>query len=439
MIFSFFLLPLALCSSALAQRVLLRAPHDDRRPGALVELHNVILKARADRDYLLPLRPRMNIDAKNVLARASTPDSLVASAKRTLLGARQTCPAGSGYCSTSGRCCPDDGTGKCCDDGSCTSGLQQCCIGGGACDKGLQCCTNGCAPEGAQCCADGDYHCESGFQCCGGGKCAPSDGECCADGSVCDSGLKCVIYDGQQTCCKDLSCAEYSSSSSGGPGGSGGSGHSSLTYTYTSIDFSTYSLPSVTLPSYTPISLPPVTTPTFSFESIPGASFAPPPIVALSAASDILSISAPSLNATEYSYYYTTWTWYFWYYYIASSTIVSTISFTTSTHITTTLPLTCYATASADADSTFSSIERAATLPSSVTATDFNAFVATASNSGAEQSASITIPTRLPSLAATTRSSGQVSGAGKVQGLLGGLGSVIVSVMIVIVVGDVLF
>lgn len=432
MILSFFLLPLALCSLAPAPKVLPRAPQNGARPAALAKLHNVIMKARADHDYLLPLRPRMNIDAQHVRPRASTPESSAASVKRTLLGIRQTCSAGYGYCSDSGRCCPDDGSGACCDDGTCTSGAQSCCTGGGACDEGLQCCTNGCAPEDAECCADGDYHCESGFQCCGGGICAPIDGECCADGSVCDSGLLCVIYDGQQTCCEDLSCAEYSSSSSGG---SGSSDYSSLTYTYTSFDFSKYSLPSITVPSYTPISPPPVTTPTFSLESLPDAGFTPPPFVALSTVSDLLSVGAPPSSATDYSYYYTTWTWYYWYYYIASSTVVRTVSFTTSTHITTIVPLTYYATASAEADSIFSSARNAVTLPSSVTATDFKAFVATASNSGAEPTPSTTVPSvtiSRPSLTSFTSGSG-ASKPGWVKALGGEMGSLTIVAVIMMV------
>ena len=401
MIFAFLLFPLTLCLLVQAQNVLPRAPHNSVRSAALAELHNVILKGRADHEPAVHLRPRLHIDAKRIRPRAATSNSSPATVKRTFLGARQSCPAGSDYCSESGRCCPNDGTGKCCDDGTCISGSQECCLDGGACDEGLQCCINGCAPQGAQCCSDGDYHCDPGYQCCGNGKCAPDDGECCADGSVCDSGLLCVIYDGEQACCEDLSCSDYSVG--GGTGGSDDDTSLTDTYTYSrtysSIDFHTYSLPSITLPSYTPLpSLPSFTIPTFSPLSLPDATFTPPPVPAVAAISDILSLGAPPTSATGYSFYYTTWTWYYWYFYIASSTIVSTVSFTTSTRVTTRVPFTCYATASTEADSTFSSVERAVTLPSSITATGFDAFVATAEDNGAEPTASVAIPTGLPSL-----------------------------------------
>ena len=215
MLLSLFLFPFALCHVASAEKPLPRGNHKQTQPRALAELHNVILKGRADHSSLISLRPRMSIDAQPLEPRAHTAQSSAAAVKRTLLGARQTCQPGYGYCSASGRCCPDDGNGRCCDDGTCVDSGQDCCADGGACYANQKCCIGGCAPEGSQCCADGDYHCNNGSTCCGNGKCAPKGGECCADGSVCDSGLLCVLYDSIQTCCVDLSCSEYTGGSSG--------------------------------------------------------------------------------------------------------------------------------------------------------------------------------------------------------------------------------
>ena len=353
MIFSLLCVPLALGSLVATQKILPRAPHAPAKPAALVELHNVIVSARNGNVHLYP---RTRRSAQPPHAHAQSPKSSAAAVKKRLLGIRQSCPAGTGYCYSSGRCCPDSGSGRCCDDGTCTSSGETCCRSGGACDEGKQCCSKGCAPDGAQCCTDGTY-CDKGEQCCGSGNCAPDDGECCSDGTHCESGLRCVIYRGERGCCKDLSCR------------TGGGGSSS------DDDDTSISIRSITVPSFTyrSISIPDITIPSFTYPSITI------PIIT----------TPPQATGTDYIYYYTTWTWYYWYYYIASTriTISSTtsrrISYTTSTRITTTTEVSCRATTSSEADSTFASLSRKATFPSSLTASGYTRFVATARNSGA--------------------------------------------------------
>ncbi|KAJ4984016.1 hypothetical protein SVAN01_10510 [Stagonosporopsis vannaccii] len=89
---------------------------------------------------------------------------------------RQQCPAGYGYCSAFGRCCPS--SNRCCSYGYCLEPGKTCCPNG-PCGAGLTCCENKCIPIGAQCCRGGDY---------------------------CEAGNMCVLYDGRGVCCTDLQC-----------------------------------------------------------------------------------------------------------------------------------------------------------------------------------------------------------------------------------------
>ena len=87
---TFFLLPVSWAS---APKVLPRALHDEQRP-AFVELHNVIVKARKNP----AIRPRLHMPAKALQERAQQQESAAVAVKRALLGSRQTCDAGYGYC-----------------------------------------------------------------------------------------------------------------------------------------------------------------------------------------------------------------------------------------------------------------------------------------------------------------------------------------------------
>lgn len=293
-------------------------------------------------------------------------ESTAATLKRTLLGPRQLCYPGYGYCICqyifrrlflffspcnekraefypldSGRCCPNGGDGGCCDDGTCVTSSQTCCAGGGACGTGKQCCDDGCHPEDNTCCIGGGS-CEPGRDCCGNGRCSPIGGECCQDGSGCDAGLHCVIYDGEQRCCEDLSC---SGSQGGGNAGDTGGGDSPTgrggdeTSSIFSTETTEIPIPSITLPSITPISLPPLPTPTFAL---------PPDI--------------------QLTYYTTTWIWYYYFIYLTSTLDVESYStITTSTRLTTTMTVSVKATASAAARSIFRSLSAEATFPSVIT------------------------------------------------------------------------
>ncbi|KAF3922704.1 hypothetical protein ABW21_db0205172 [Orbilia brochopaga] len=69
-----------------------------------------------------------------------------------LLNVRQTCQSGYGYCSQSGRCCPDpSGGGRCCDDGTCIVTGQTCCqTGDGTCRPGYRCVINSAGVRGCR-------------------------------------------------------------------------------------------------------------------------------------------------------------------------------------------------------------------------------------------------------------------------------------------------
>ena len=110
-----------------------------------------------------------------VLARGLQPEGFAI----PLLGKRQYCDAGYGYCSTNGYCCPAaDG---CCAT-SCTPSGGACCDNGESCYEGEACCDGGCMPAGNNCCDNG-VNCDFGYRCCGGDNysCAPEGAECCSD------------------------------------------------------------------------------------------------------------------------------------------------------------------------------------------------------------------------------------------------------------------
>jgi hypothetical protein len=81
-----------------ATKVLPRAAHPDIQTPAFVEFHNVIVNPRRDLNIGTVVHPRLNVPAPPVQKRLSSPESSAAAVKRTLLGARQSCDAGYGYC-----------------------------------------------------------------------------------------------------------------------------------------------------------------------------------------------------------------------------------------------------------------------------------------------------------------------------------------------------
>ncbi|KAL8823691.1 MAG: hypothetical protein Q9170_008331, partial [Blastenia crenularia] len=179
----------------------------------------------------------------------------------------------------------------------------------------------------------------------------PEGGECCADaaGSVCPSGKLCVIYDGQQTCCKDLSCKEETSTgtggSTGGNGSGGGGGGGGGAPAPVPVPAPSYSIPDVTVPSFNPSDYGPLPTPTFpSLPAIPSY-----------AAVSITSVTLPTFTAESspgavLKTYSTTLTIYYYTVFVVTTTFIRTESaFVTSSYTSTTTEVTALATDSLDA------------------------------------------------------------------------------------------
>ena len=326
-----------LWSIASATDILPRGYHADSELEALVQIRNVILKPRSlDGTRNTPIARRWHGSSA---AQEQTSSPLTA-VKRTLLGLRQLeCDPGYGLChgessatgswmirfslkqltdshhTDSGRCCPDNGNGGCCDDGTCVTKDETCCNNGGACETGLTCC--------------------------GASTCAPQGGECCSDGGSCDPGLHCVVLHGVKGCCEDLSCTSF------GSGGVAGGG-ADPSFTITPI-----SIPSVTIPSFTPISFTPISFTPISFPPVTIPSFTPISITPISLPSITVPTGAVG-GDLHYSYYTSTWTFYFYTFFL--TTIPVSTTKTTSSRVTTTTELTAYATDTADADEQFGSI-----------------------------------------------------------------------------------
>ena len=225
---------------------------------------------------------------------------------------------------------------------------------------------------------------------------------------MCPSGKHCVIFDGQQACCEDLSCSEYSGSGSGSSGNNnndnyGGSGSAYKSY------YPTY-VPSITVPSFTPISsftaIPTYSEPTLSVPSIPTAA-------------GITSFSLPTFRAADYStgkltYFSTVITWYYYYVFITTTIFIQTEStFVTSTEATATTTLTAQATDSLEAALVFDTLLLSVfdAQPTAVTASGVSDF---------SQTMSTPSPTRqgggpVAATGAPEGVSGQASGAEKMQ------------------------
>ncbi|KAL8714215.1 MAG: hypothetical protein Q9220_001944 [cf. Caloplaca sp. 1 TL-2023] len=352
-----------------------RKEYDFTSSKALRELRDVIVNPR--NTYTGELVPRLHFPAKPLLPHASSPQDSAAAVKRTLLGIRQNCGAGFGYCYSSGKCCPDsDGKGGCCNDGSCVTSSQTCCLYGGSCTNDLKCCQKGCAPKNTDCCGD-NHHCDEGYFCCGNGHCAPNGGECCYDGSVCPNGKKCVVFDGKQTCCKDLTCAEYRSGGGGGGSsdtnnnnGGGGGGGNTAAPAPAAPTAPSISIPSITVPSFTP---PDVSFPTPTIPSLPaipttGTSFSFPTLTA-----------ATTPGGGALSTFSTTLTLYYYTIFITTTTFLETESAFLSTAYTFTERVaTAVATDSLDANLLFDDVvlswdERATQRVSALGVSDFSA------------------------------------------------------------------
>ncbi|KAL7921432.1 carbohydrate-binding module family 18 protein [Trichoderma austrokoningii] len=83
-------------------------------------------------------------------------------ALEVLLGKRQTCAQGYGYCPSAGGCCISNSL--CCSYGYCHTQGSACCPSG-PCDQGQTCCgVSHCMPTGDQCCED-ESHCPAGNNC----------------------------------------------------------------------------------------------------------------------------------------------------------------------------------------------------------------------------------------------------------------------------------
>ncbi|KAI4127451.1 MAG: hypothetical protein LQ341_006789, partial [Variospora aurantia] len=306
-------------SFSFATRILPRGQYADTPSKAFQELRDVMVHPRSQ--YPVELPPRLYFPAKKPVPRASNPQDSAAAVKRTLLGKRQTCSAGYGYCYQSGVCCPDrDGTGGCCNDGTCIdSQTQTCCLYGGYCNDGTECCgTNkGCCDPGYFCCGNG-----------GGGQCAPNGGECCRSGGVCPSGKHCVLYDNSPTCCTDLSCSEFTAGTSGQSSSSSGAGSGG----------------DDPVPIAPPPPIPDTTIPSFT------ASFTSVASITSISIPTITAATTSSLGRTSLKTYTTTFTIYYYYIFVTTTTSLRTPSaFVTSDFTSTTTLLTVQATDSRDA------------------------------------------------------------------------------------------
>ncbi|KAL7956635.1 hypothetical protein V8C34DRAFT_315520 [Trichoderma compactum] len=99
-----------------------------------------------------------------------------------LMGKRQSCPQGFGYCPSAGGCCVANSL--CCSYGYCHT-------------------------RGSVCCPTGP--CASGQTCCGSSHCMPVGDQCCTDESHCERGNNCYrnLRTNQMVCCTDEHCTAH--------------------------------------------------------------------------------------------------------------------------------------------------------------------------------------------------------------------------------------
>ncbi|KAL7928661.1 hypothetical protein V8C35DRAFT_317660 [Trichoderma chlorosporum] len=118
-----------------------------------------------------------NDDAKLLGSQLTARDTIDA-----LLGKRQSCPQGFGYCPSAGGCCVSDSL--CCSYGYCHT-------------------------QGSVCCPTGP--CASGQTCCGSSHCMPVGDQCCTNESHCERGNNCYlsVRTNQMVCCTDEHCTAH--------------------------------------------------------------------------------------------------------------------------------------------------------------------------------------------------------------------------------------
>ncbi|KAL6898524.1 hypothetical protein GGI43DRAFT_78678 [Trichoderma evansii] len=99
-----------------------------------------------------------------------------------LLGKRQFCPQGYGYCPSAGGCCVSNSL--CCSYGYCHT-------------------------QGSACCPTGP--CDQGQTCCGVSHCMPTGNQCCEDESNCPAGNGCYLSEllNRVICCTDSKCTAH--------------------------------------------------------------------------------------------------------------------------------------------------------------------------------------------------------------------------------------
>ncbi|KAL8728875.1 MAG: hypothetical protein Q9166_005115 [cf. Caloplaca sp. 2 TL-2023] len=322
-------------------KVLPIGEHSGEPSKAFKALRDVIIHPRSDQ-YSGELPPRLHFPAKRLMPHAPILEDSAAAVKRTLLGIRQSCPAGYGYCYYS------DGAGKCCNDGSCATSSQTCCLYGDRCNNDTKCCGKGCAPKDTDCCATGHY-CDLGYFCCGDGVCAPEGGECCQGGSVCPKGTICVLYNYKLTCCKDISCSEFTTNS----GGDRGSGNAGGKAAPPAVSASSISIPDVSISSFSPA----------DYSSLPSATILSLPSVptyGAGAAVTSLSIATLTAQSTPNAILLTftsTLTIYYYTIFITTTTFIRTEStFVTSSYTSFEQEVTALATDELDATLIFGTL-----------------------------------------------------------------------------------
>ncbi|KAL8996604.1 MAG: hypothetical protein Q9169_003943 [Polycauliona sp. 2 TL-2023] len=256
----------------------------------------------------------------------------------------------------SGKCCADsDGGGKCCNDGSCATSSQTCCLYGDRCENDTKCCQGGCAPLNTECCGEG-HHCSAGEYCCGNNVCAPVGGECCIGGGICDAGTVCMLYNGYKTCCEDTSCSEYETESSGTVESDSGTVDSDSEEAPPSADIPSISIPDISISSFNPADYTSLADPTIP--PIPDIGAAAGGATAITSFT-FATITAQSTVGAVLETFTTTITIYYYTLFITTTIFIRTeSSFITSDFTSAEQEVTAVAADSADAEDVFRSLRR---------------------------------------------------------------------------------
>lgn len=148
-----------------------------------------------------------------------------------LLGKRQTCAQGYGYC-------PSEWPSSMAQPFYKTSLTNKLFIAGagGCCVTNSLCCSYGyCHTQGSACCPTGP--CDQGQTCCGVSHCMPTGDQCCEDESHCPAGNGCYLSSLSNgiVCCTDAKCTAHVDN-----GKTTYAQTTTTTHTYTTTYYQTY-------------------------------------------------------------------------------------------------------------------------------------------------------------------------------------------------------